>query len=566
MAQAEAQIAAAPADAERADARLDAPAAACQVGLRQQGSLDNAKADRDRAAAAVKSAEAALAAAAGQCRGPQAPAGEARARRGENSRPRSTKAERDLSFTVIRAPFDGVIGNKAVQVGDYVQPGPRLAALVPLDQRLCRRQFQGDAARRAAARARRSTSRSTRLPEHDDRRHGRELRAGLRLGVLAAAARQRDRQLHQDRAARAGAHHRRRPTSRARVCCAPACRSSSASTPSRDRVAGTAAARDAGRAVRSAKEPAELHRHGQPPPSRIAPAGAVDAPAPARPAPRRRLHLPWCSACSWRSWTSRSSRPRSPRSRPACRPRADEISWVQTSYLIAEVIMIPLSGFLSRVLVDARACSRSRPAGFTLMSLMCAHRHRRSSEMIVWRALQGFIGGGMIPTVFASAFTIFPREKQPMISPIIGLVATLAPTIGPTVGGYLTDVFSWHWLFLVNIVPGIVVTIAAWTADRFRRARLFAVQATSTGRASLFMAVFLGALEYVLEEGPRTTGSTTARSRRPRRGLAPRRRGRVLLARAHRAGSRSSTCAPSPTAISRRLASSASCSASGFTA
>ena len=82
--------------------------------------------------------------------------------------------------------------------------------------------------------------------------------------------------------------------------------------------------------------------------------------------------------------------------------------------------------------------------------------------MIVWRALQGFIGGGMIPTVFASAFTIFPRSKQPIVAPIIGLVATLAPTIGPTVGGYLTDWFSWHWLFLVNIVPGIIVTAAAW--------------------------------------------------------------------------------------------------------
>ena len=59
--------------------------------------------------------------------------------------------------------------------------------------------------------------------------------------------------------------------------------------------------------------------------------------------------------------------------------------------------------------------------------------------MIFWRALQGFIGGGMIPTVFASAYTIFPRSKQPIVAPIIGLVATLAPTIGPTVGGYLTD-------------------------------------------------------------------------------------------------------------------------------
>src|SRR6185312_4568893 len=121
---------------------------------------------------------------------------------------------------------------------------------------------------------------------------------------------------------------------------------------------------------------------------------------------------------------------------------ADEISWVQTSYLIAEVIMIPLSGTLSRVL-STRWMFAISAAGFTLMSLMCACSSS-IGEMIVWRALQGFIGGGMIPTVFASAYTIFPRSKQAMVAPLIGLVATLAPTIGPTVGGYLTDAFSWH--------------------------------------------------------------------------------------------------------------------------
>ena len=74
--------------------------------------------------------------------------------------------------------------------------------------------------------------------------------------------------------------------------------------------------------------------------------------------------------------------------------------------------------------------------------------------MILWRAIQGFVGAGMIPTVFASAYTVFPRRKFHIVGPIIGLVATLAPTIGPTVGGYLTDALSWHWLFFINVVPG----------------------------------------------------------------------------------------------------------------
>jgi MFS family permease len=63
----------------------------------------------------------------------------------------------------------------------------------------------------------------------------------------------------------------------------------------------------------------------------------------------------------------------------------------------------------------------------------------------------------MIPTVFASAYTVFPRSKFYIVGPIIGLVATLAPTIGPTIGGYITDLMSWHWLFFINIVPGIAI-------------------------------------------------------------------------------------------------------------
>jgi DHA2 family multidrug resistance protein len=178
---------------------------------------------------------------------------------------------------------------------------------------------------------------------------------------------------------------------------------------------------------------------------------------------------------------------------------AEEIAWVQTAYLIAEVVMIPLSGFLSRLL-STRWLFTISAAGFTFMSLMCAFSSS-IEEMIVWRALQGFIGGGMIPTVFASAFTIFPREKQPMIAPIVGLVATLAPTIGPTVGGYLTDLFSWHWLFLVNLVPGILVTFAAWSLIDFDEPDLSLFEHFDwAGLAG--MATFLGALEYVLEEGP----------------------------------------------------------------
>ncbi|MBO0755157.1 MAG: DHA2 family efflux MFS transporter permease subunit [Bradyrhizobiaceae bacterium] len=179
---------------------------------------------------------------------------------------------------------------------------------------------------------------------------------------------------------------------------------------------------------------------------------------------------------------------------------SDEIPWVQTAYLMAEVVAIPLSGFLSRAL-GTRTLFAVSAAGFTLASVMCGLTSSIGS-MIVWRALQGFIGGGMIPTVFASAYAIFPQSRQNMISPIIGLIATLAPTIGPTVGGYLTETMSWHWLFFINIVPGIAVTLAAILLIDFDKPD-YSLLDRFDWWGLIAMAGFLGTLEYVLEEGPR---------------------------------------------------------------
>ena len=178
---------------------------------------------------------------------------------------------------------------------------------------------------------------------------------------------------------------------------------------------------------------------------------------------------------------------------------SEEVAWVQTSYLIAEVIMIPLSGILSRAF-STRYLFAFSCAGFTLMSFMCSTA-TDINQMILWRALQGFIGGAMIPTVFASSYMIFPKSKQPLIAPLIGLVATLAPTIGPTVGGYLTDLFSWHWLFLVNVAPGIVVTVATYLLIDFDKPD-YSLLERFDWTGLIAMAVFLGALEYLLEEGP----------------------------------------------------------------
>src|SRR5215475_8279788 len=176
-----------------------------------------------------------------------------------------------------------------------------------------------------------------------------------------------------------------------------------------------------------------------------------------------------------------------------------EVSWVQTAYLIAEVIAIPLSGFLSRAL-GTRLLFAISAAGFTLSSLLCGFAST-IEEMILWRALQGFLGAGMIPTVFASAYTVFPRSKFHVVGPLIGLVATLAPTIGPTVGGFITDAMSWHWLFFINIVPGVIITAGVLALVDFDEPH-FELLDHFDWWGLLFMAGFLGSLEYVLEEGP----------------------------------------------------------------
>jgi len=179
---------------------------------------------------------------------------------------------------------------------------------------------------------------------------------------------------------------------------------------------------------------------------------------------------------------------------------ANEITWVQTAYLIAEVVMIPLSGYLSRAM-GTRLLFAISAGGFTAASLMCG-LSSSINEMIIWRAIQGFIGGGMIPTVFATAYIIFPRSRMGLVTPMIGLVATLAPTIGPTVGGYLTNALSWHWLFFINIVPGLAVTAAAVLLIDFDQPD-WSLFRNFDWIGLLSMAGFLGALEYVLEEGPR---------------------------------------------------------------
>jgi DHA2 family multidrug resistance protein len=176
----------------------------------------------------------------------------------------------------------------------------------------------------------------------------------------------------------------------------------------------------------------------------------------------------------------------------------DEAAWVQTSYLIAEIVMIPLSGWLSRLL-STRVLFTLSAAGFTLFSVACAFSTSLGS-MVVFRAAQGFIGGAMIPTVFATTFLMFPPAKRAGMSVLIGLTATLAPTIGPTLGGWLTQELSWHWLFLINVPFGLLVAGLVWSLLDIDRPNP-ELRRSFDLIGLLLMASFLGSLEYVLEEG-----------------------------------------------------------------
>ncbi|MFC7734914.1 DHA2 family efflux MFS transporter permease subunit [Roseomonas sp. GCM10028921] len=173
---------------------------------------------------------------------------------------------------------------------------------------------------------------------------------------------------------------------------------------------------------------------------------------------------------------------------------------MQTSYLIAEIVMIPLSGFLSRLL-STRVLLTVSAAGFTVFSLLCATASS-VPVMIAARAMQGFLGGAIIPTVFATAFLLFKGPRSVGGSVLIGLTATLAPTIGPTLGGYLTESLSWHWLFLTNVPIGAFIAGVVWNTMDIDHgdARLFS---RFDWWGLVAMAVFLGSLEHVMEEGPR---------------------------------------------------------------
>jgi DHA2 family multidrug resistance protein len=177
----------------------------------------------------------------------------------------------------------------------------------------------------------------------------------------------------------------------------------------------------------------------------------------------------------------------------------DEIDWLQTAYLMAEIVMIPLSAYLAHAL-STRWMFVASAGLFTLASLMCGLAWDLPS-MIVFRVVQGFVGGAMIPIVFATGFTFFDGARAAMATAALGVISTLAPTLGPSIGGWITDSFSWRWLFFINVAPGLLVTAALVLLGPVDKAEPSLLKRIDWLHAAS-LAVFLGGLQYVLEEGP----------------------------------------------------------------
>ena len=137
----------------------------------------------------------------------------------------------------------------------------------------------------------------------------------------------------------------------------------------------------------------------------------------------------------------------------------DRMSWIQTAYLIAEIVSIPLTGFLIRTFT-MRWLFVAAVLIFTLASIACAASGSFPS-LVTWRVVQGFSGGTLIPAVFSAVFLLFPIRFQAFATMVAGVLAVLAPTVGPIVGGWITETYSWPWLFLINVLPGIIAASVA---------------------------------------------------------------------------------------------------------
>jgi DHA2 family multidrug resistance protein len=176
----------------------------------------------------------------------------------------------------------------------------------------------------------------------------------------------------------------------------------------------------------------------------------------------------------------------------------DNGAWISTSYLIGEIVVIPLTDYLSRVF-SFRRYVLANTILFPIFSIACAFSHDLGS-MIAMRGLQGFAGGILIPVAFTMVLTRLPKGQQPIGLALFAIAVTFAPAIGPTIGGYLTENYGWQTIFFINAGPSAVMAIAlALTLER--EPMRFSLLKEGDWAGIITMAIGLSALQTVLEEG-----------------------------------------------------------------
>ena len=176
----------------------------------------------------------------------------------------------------------------------------------------------------------------------------------------------------------------------------------------------------------------------------------------------------------------------------------DDGGWISTSYLIAEIVVIPLSAWLARVF-SLRIYLLTNAVLFLAFSAACAFA-QNLEQMIALRAVQGFSGGVLIPMAFTIIITLLPKAKQPIGLALFALSATFAPAIGPTIGGYLTENWGWQYIFYVNLVPGALMVAMLWVSLEAKPMQLSLLR-QGDWPGIITMAIGLAALQTVLEEG-----------------------------------------------------------------
>ena len=177
----------------------------------------------------------------------------------------------------------------------------------------------------------------------------------------------------------------------------------------------------------------------------------------------------------------------------------DQIAWVSTGYIVANVIVLPITGWLSAYFGRRRYFAGSI-ALFTAASFMCGNAHSLTA-LVFWRIIQGLGGGALLSTSQAILYEEFPREEYGTAMAIFGVGVMVGPTLGPTVGGYITDAYGWPWIFYINIPFGMLALAMTMT---FIRDSLHQIKVSRVDYIGLLLlALGIGTLQTMLERGER---------------------------------------------------------------